>query len=114
MPKIAYAQMKVTAGHPDINTKKILHFIDEARSQGANLVVFPELAVSGLMLGDNWHKETFLDECKACGEKIIAASKDIVVVFGNILNGWMGIEFMSGLYNSIFVARDGELIVEPA
>lgn len=112
--KIAYAQMKVAAGQPGVNTKKILQLIDEARTQGADIVIFPELAISGLMLGDTWHQKALLDECKACGKEIIAASQNIVVVFGNVMNGWMGIEFISGLYNSIFVARDGELIAEPA
>lgn len=78
--KIAYAQMKVVAGRPDVNTKKILQLIDEARTGGANVVVFPELAVSGLMLGDVRPQKTFLDECRACEEEISAASKNIFVI----------------------------------
>ncbi|MBE8950889.1 MAG: hypothetical protein SR3Q1_09900, partial [Quinella sp. 3Q1] len=49
--KIAYAQMKVSAGHPDVNTKKILHFIDEARTQGADMIIFPPESIAGKMLG---------------------------------------------------------------
>ena len=34
--KIAYAQMKITPGHPDINTKKILQLIEEAKAELQN------------------------------------------------------------------------------
>ena len=82
--KIAYAQMKIAAGHPDLNTKKILHFIDAARAQGADVVIFPELAISGQMLGDTWEQTSFLNDCSECNKEIFAASRDIVVVFGNV------------------------------
>ena len=85
MPKIAYAQMKVSAGHPDINTKKILRLIDEARAGGADVVIFPELAISGLMLGDTGLAIPFVRDCEACSAKIMAASKNITVIFGSIM-----------------------------
>lgn len=84
--KIAYAQMKIAAGQPGINTKKILRFIDEARAGGADIVIFPEGVVSGQMLGDVQYQESFIDECLAYGEEIIAASKDIIVFFDNFLH----------------------------
>jgi len=77
--RIAYAQMKVAAGHPDINTKKILRLIDEAKAGGASIIIFPELAISGKMLGEV--QKTFLAECKAYEEEIIAANQNIRVVF---------------------------------
>lgn len=83
--RIAYAQMKVSAGHPDINTKKILQFIDEARAGGADVVIFPELAVSGQMLGDTGLAIPFVRDCEACSAKIMAASKNITVIFGSIM-----------------------------
>ena len=111
--KTAYAQMKISAGHPDINTKKILHFIDEARAQGADIIIFPELAVSGKMLGETREQELFLRECERCGEEIIAASKDIVVAFGNISVDWR--EKINGKYfkyDALFFARDGKVIAK--
>lgn len=109
MPKIAYAQMKVVAGHPDINTRKILQLIDEARVGGADMVIFPELAVPGRMVGGAWQQETFLDDCECYGAEIIAASKDLTVVFGNI-----DIDENDKSFNAIFAARDGKLIDAPA
>ena len=50
MPKIAYTQIKVVAGHPDINTEKILQFIDAAKNLGADVVIFPDWALSGFFI----------------------------------------------------------------
>lgn len=108
MSKIAYAQMKVEAGHPDINTKRILYLIERARAGGAQIVIFPELAVSGKFLGDTFKQESFLRECEQYGEDIIAASRKLTVVFGNVKLKWELSEFQ--VFDSIFVARDGKRV----
>ncbi len=82
--KIAYAQMKVAAGHPDINTKKILQLIDAARVQGADIVIFPEDAIAGELRDNTWLEESFRQEVENCWKEIIAASKNIFVVFQTI------------------------------
>lgn len=82
MPKIAYAQMKVTAGHPDINTRKILSLIDEARAGGADMIIFPEMAITGFMVSSMWFQEAFMRDCILCTKEIIAASENIYVVIG--------------------------------
>ena len=78
--KTAYVQMKVSAGHPDINTKKILHFIDEARTQGADMIIFPPESISGKFLGGASLEKSFQRDRELCKEKIIAAAKNIVVI----------------------------------
>lgn len=83
MPKIAYAQMKVAAGHPDVNTRKILNLIYKARAGGADIVIFPSEAVPGNMIGDTERQRSFLCECLECNDEIAAASKGIAVSFGN-------------------------------
>jgi NAD+ synthase (glutamine-hydrolysing) len=45
--RIALAQINTTVGDLDGNREKILHGLDDARSAGADLVLFPELAVTG-------------------------------------------------------------------
>ncbi len=103
MPKIAYAQMKVLAGHPDVNTRKILNLIYEARAGGAKVVIFPSGAVPGKMIGDTESQRSFICECLDCGDEIAAASKDIVVFFGN---------FDANGISSYFCARNGEFFDE--
>ena len=48
MAKIAVAQMQVTPGDLDANLAKALELIEEAGGQDAELVVLPEMALSGL------------------------------------------------------------------
>lgn len=99
---IAIAQMRVQPGAPMENTALMLSLIDQAKSRGAELIVFPELAVSGLLLGELAQSEAFYQECRACGERIAAAAQDIMVIYGNLCRR------EGRLYNSVFLAAQGE------
>lgn len=107
MLKITFAQMKVIAGRPDLNTDRILKFIAFAKFREADMVIFPELCLSGKFAGDNFEKESFLRDCEFFGEKIIAASENIIVIFGNV--GMVE----NKKFNMIFAAKDGVLISSP-
>ena len=80
--RIAYVQMKIVAGHPDVNTKKMLRFIDEARTQGADMIIFPDMAVSGLMVNELLFENSFIKDCEFFHKELIAASENIFVVLG--------------------------------
>ena len=86
MAKIAYAQMEIVAGQPETNAEKILKFIEEAKSKKVELIVFPELAISGKFIGSNFFQKSFLNDCKFFGQKIADASQDITVIFGNVVD----------------------------
>ncbi|HEU4636858.1 MAG TPA: NAD+ synthase [Edaphobacter sp.] len=58
--KIALAQINPTVGDFTGNTSKILEFAARASQQGAELVVFPELAICGYPPADFLEKEAFL------------------------------------------------------
>ena len=45
--RVALAQINSTVGDLDGNSRKIREYIARARAQGAELVVFPELALTG-------------------------------------------------------------------
>ncbi len=49
---IAMAQMETRLGDVDANLKQHLEMIDRAKAQGAELVVFPELSLTGYVLQD--------------------------------------------------------------
>ena len=83
MPKVALAQIEVTEGAPQTNAEKILEFIEDAKSQGADVVIFPARAISGAFLGENARRKTFLKTCADCAEKIVAASSKLTVIFEN-------------------------------
>lgn len=84
--KFACAQPEITAGRPDLNTQKIINLIKEAAFKKADILLLPELAVPGYLIGDLWEQKSFLEDCEAFGEEIInaTANYDICVIFGNI------------------------------
>ena len=45
--QLAFAQLNVTVGAIQENTKKIKNAIGQAKSQGADVIIFPELVICG-------------------------------------------------------------------
>lgn len=104
--RLRLAQMDVLPGRPADNTRKILKWIAEARSAGTDVIAFPEMAVPGYLLGDEWERDAFLRDCEACGEDIRNAAEGIIVVFGNvgIDRGRTNEDGRVRKYNACFVA----------
>lgn len=111
MHRIAIGQMEVIPGRPDLNSRKILDMISEARLKKAQLVVFPEMAVPGYLLGDTWEQRAFLRDCENFGRLIVEASVEICVLFGNVGVDWdkIGDDGRVRKYNSFYVAQNGRL-----
>jgi NAD+ synthase (glutamine-hydrolysing) len=112
MLKTRLAQIEVFPGHPRINTDTIIANIREAIQDRVELIIFPEMSVPGYLLGDIWEHQAFLRECESCGKEICKASRDIIVVFGNIAVDW-NLHNEDGRvrkYNALFVAENGEFI----
>ena len=82
--KIACGQIEVKPAQPGENTKAILAMIDKAKQAKADILLLPEMAIPGYLLGDLWEQEAFLKDCAAYGEEVVAASQGLVVIFGNI------------------------------
>lgn len=110
--KIALGQMEVIPGRPDLNTQTMLEMIKEARKAAAHIIVFPEMAIPGYLLGDTWEQTAFLKDCEAFGQEIATASTDICVLFGNVGVDWekRGDDGRVRKYNAFFAAQNGKLI----
>lgn len=65
--KIACGQMEIIAGRPDLNTKKMLELIGLAKNDKVDILLFPEMAVPGSLIGDLWEQSAFLKDCEAYG-----------------------------------------------
>jgi predicted amidohydrolase len=50
--KVALAQIDVTLGDRDANLAKHLEYVERAKSEGASLLIFPELSLTGYYLQD--------------------------------------------------------------
>jgi NAD+ synthase (glutamine-hydrolysing) len=84
--KIALAQINPTVGDFAGNTRKILEFAERAQGLGADLVMFPELAVCGYWPADLLEKRSFVDcaseALKAVCEWTAAAGRPAVLCGG--------------------------------
>ena len=111
MLRIAIAQMEVIPGRPDLNCRKMLVMIGEARSKKAQMVMFPEMAVPGYLLGDIWEQQAFLRDCENLGRRIVEATDGICVLFGNVGVDWdkIGDDGRVRKYNAFFIAQNGRL-----
>jgi len=100
---IAIAQLKICPGRPELNRRAMLSMIDAAAARGASLILFPELAISGLLLGNLAQNGVFIDECLAA-DRAIAAAAPIPVIYGNLAKDAEG-----RLHNVVNLAHQGEI-----
>jgi len=79
---IALAQLNYLIGDFEGNVSKIIDYIDKARQQQADIVVFGELAICGYPPRDFLEFSDFISKCQHSIERIRAASEGIAVVVG--------------------------------
>lgn len=81
--RIALAQFDFPVGDVIGNTRRIVDLIAQARdAHGADLVLFPELAISGYPPEDLLLRPSFLAACETALAEIAAAAQGIAVVVG--------------------------------
>ena len=80
--RLALAQINTTVGDIPGNTAKILDYLDRARQAHADLVAFPELAITGYPPEDLVLRPAFLKDNLAAMEQVVAASQGIAVLVG--------------------------------
>jgi NAD+ synthase/NAD+ synthase (glutamine-hydrolysing) len=82
--KIALGQINPTVGDFSGNAAKIIQFALQARSAGAGLILFPELAVCGYPPRDLVERPSFVARCRATVERIAAETQGIAVICGMV------------------------------
>ena len=100
--RLALAQLDAVVGDLEGNRALIVDAIREARDAGADLVVFPELAVTGYPPEDLLLRPGFIKAARASLEQIAAASEGITALVGCPL-------FDRDLANACAVLSDGVL-----
>jgi len=102
--RIALAQFDFPVGDVARNAERIAAQIAEARDEyGADIVLFPELAISGYPPEDLLLRPRFLADCETALRQLAATTHGIVAVVG-----WPE-SAGSVVYNSASVLRDGHL-----
>ncbi|KGM56571.1 NAD synthetase [Lysobacter arseniciresistens ZS79] len=102
--RIALAQFDFPVGAVFDNADRIIEFIAEARDDyGADLVLFPELALSGYPPEDLLLRPGFLHDCHRAMERVAAAATGITAIVG-----WPE-SHGPVVYNAASILRDGRI-----
>ena len=80
--RVALAQINATVGDIAGNEAKVREQLARAREAGAQLALFPELAVTGYPPEDLLLKEHFLADARAAVERIATDAQGIVALVG--------------------------------
>ena len=100
--RLALCQVNPTVGDVAGNVAKILSGLDAARRIGVDLVVFPEMVVSGYPPEDLLLKSDFVEACMGGARRIVERTRGLTAVFGC---PW----FEDDLVNAACIAHDGSL-----
>ena len=101
--RLAMAQINCTVGDLDGNLKKITGYMGWARDEGADIVAFPELALTGYPPEDLLLKPGFIDDNLSALAEITAVSKGIAAVIGFV-------DRTDDIYDAAAFISDGRLI----
>lgn len=105
--RVALVQTNATVGDVAQNADRIREGMRRARDQGASVVVFPELMLSGYPPEDLLFRPRFIERLQETAEQLAAESQGLMVVFGYPYH-------REGLYNGAMVAVDGRPIATVA
>ncbi|MFQ6607893.1 MAG: NAD+ synthase [Fidelibacterota bacterium] len=102
--KIAICQINTTVGDFENNCLKILDYYQRAIKQGVDLVVFPEMAVTGYPPQDLLTKRSFIRKNDEMVAKLVANSEEPYLIFGYVRTN------DRALHNSAMIAQLGKTI----
>ena len=100
--RLALAQINTVVGDLVGNRRRILASLDEARTEGVDLIMFPELAVTGYPPEDLLLRPAFVRAAEASLREIAAACTGVAALVGT---PW----FDRDLYNACAVCAEGEI-----
>ena len=100
--RLALAQINLVVGDLEGNRKLILERLDEAKANAADLVLFPELAVTGYPPEDLLLRPGFIRAAESSVEAIAREARGTTVLVG-------GPHFDGDLYNACYVLSGGEV-----
>jgi len=102
--KIAMVQINSAVGALEGNVKKIKKYIDEAKQNKADIVVFPELAVTGYPPQDLLYERAFVRKNKEVLERAIESNTGIAGIVG-----FVDYDEYGNLYNAAAVFEGSKI-----
>ncbi len=104
MSKIALVQINPTVGDLAANQQKILDYIHKAKEHSADIVVFPEMVITGYPPEDLLHKEHFIRDNIKSLKALVKKTKGIAAIVG-----FVDMDKRKNLYNAAAIIVDGKL-----
>ncbi|MYB41003.1 MAG: NAD+ synthase, partial [Chloroflexi bacterium] len=102
--RVALAQINTTVGDFDGNRARILDAAREAAARDADLVAFPELAITGFPPEDLLLRAPFIEEAARSLGRLIEEARGLPPLIVGAP------EFDVALYNTAFVLHDGRVV----
>lgn len=104
--KVAAATPTIKVADVDYNLKEICRLIDETTANGAKVVAFPELCLTGYTCGDLFTQNVLLEKAKEALKEIVSytAGKDALIFVG------LPYVVRGKLYNVTAAVNNGELL----
>jgi len=100
--RIALAQINPTVGDLEGNRQKIVAYIEEARRHAADVVVFPEMCLTGYPPEDLLLNPDFIEAAARTLQQVIPASRGLTAILGTAYAA-------DDLHNAAVVLHDGQL-----
>jgi NAD+ synthase (glutamine-hydrolysing) len=101
--RVGLAQINVTVGDLKGNVAKLLDSVERARSQGVDLIAFPELAITGYPPEDLLLRPQFVRDNLDALDIVVKGSAGITLVVGFV-------DAEEDIYNAAAVIHDGRLV----
>ena len=118
MIRIAFGQIQIHPGDPATNFQSMMQAINYAKAVSTDILIFPELCLSGDMVGDVWDQVPFVNACLDYGDEIVKATTNtnLTIIFGNvgIDESLHNLDGSLRKYNALYVASKGELVSNPS
>ncbi len=104
--KIALASPKIRLCDPEYNAKICAECAKEADARGADIIVFPELTLSGATCGDLYLQEVLTEKSEAALKMYMSETEklDVMSFIG------LPISSVSSVYNSVAAISYGEIL----
>lgn len=104
--KAAALSPKIRVADPKYNGEIIIQQVKEAAAQGAAVMVFPELCITGYSCGDLFLQDLLLQEAK---NQLFVVAKQTAQIQAVIFVG-LPLEYMGKLYNTAAVLHRGKVL----
>lgn len=109
---IMMGQLDVIPARPYENYANIVELVISAVNEKTDILVLPELCLSGYLIGDLYEEESFIYDCMTYGDKVanLTANNKLSIIFGNIkaIPNEKHTDGRMLKYNAVFVASGGK------